>query len=420
MSHPHILIIGGGIGGLALAQGLKKHNISFTLFERDASPISRAQGYRLRIAGDGALSLHECLDDELWSLFERTCAEMRRGGCRFNAIDGSESSLFGPGGVHGEGGGPPGPPQRGAFGIVKEDESVKMGYTADRTILRALLLLGQEGNVKFGKSLTKYEVTDTRVVAFFSDGTSEQGTSLVGADGVTSRVRRQLLPEHKFVDTGSRVLYGKTFITPELTERFMPEALNRITVIQDSIPITLFLEPIRFPSDASIESSGRVQGTQNYVYWVLGGNRDDMGLTDAEFHSLGGKEAADLTSKLTEKWLPSFRCLFELQTTSQCAPLRLISAKPERPEWKPSARVTLLGDAAHAMMPAGGSGANCALADVAVLLRLIVEEGVSEEMMGKYIDKMWEYALPAIKRSAMGGQKLLRFKGWDDATEVDV
>lgn len=420
MSPPHILIIGGGIGGLALAQGLRKHNISFTLFERDASPISRAQGYRIRIAGDGAISLHACLDSELWSLFERTCAELRFGGSRLNAIDGSELPFFGVGGARGGGSGPPGPPGRGDLGTMKPIEGVRPGYTVDRTTLRALLLLGQEGNVKFGKTLTKYEITERGVTAFFSDGTSEQGTLIVGADGVTSRVRKQLLPEHKYFDTGSRVLYGKTFITPELTERFMPEAMRRMTVIQDSIPLTLFLEPICFPTDASIESGGLIQNTQDYVYWVFGGNKEAVGLTDAEFHSLSGQEAADLTSKLTENWLPSFRCLFELQTTSQCAPLRLISAKPERPEWKSSAHVTLLGDAAHAMMPAGGSGANCALADTALLLKLIVEEGVTEETMGKYVDKMWEYSLPAIQRSAIAGQKLLGFKGWEDATEVDV
>ncbi|KAE9367569.1 FAD/NAD(P)-binding domain-containing protein [Stipitochalara longipes BDJ] len=411
MSSPHILIIGGGIGGLALAQGLKKHSISFTLFERDPSPSTRAQGYRIRIADIGAKGLHYCLDDELWSLYQRTCAEGKGMGSRINAIDGSKEPMFRRGGGPGGSGGPRGPPV----------EDPKWHGKADRTMLRALLLLGIEENVKFGKTFTKYEATDSGVTVFFSGGTSESGTLLVGAEGVTSAVRKQLLPHHRYVDTGSRMLYGKTLITPELEERFAPEAMrNGITVIQDSAPLTLFLEPTRFPNDASVESQGRIPKTEDYMYWVLSGSADNVGLSDSEIYSLTGREAADWTMKLTEKWLPSFRCLFELQTPSQCAPLRLISAKPERPEWKPSARVTLLGDAAHAMMPAGGSGAKCALSDAALLLKLIVEEGVSEEMMGKYIEGMWEYSLPAIQQSAMAAQSLLGFKGWENAKEVDL
>ena len=338
-----------------------------------------------------------------------------------NAIDGGKVPIFGPGGPGGPGGpkGPGGPLGGGPGGGLAEDP--KWHGKADRTTLRALLLLGIEGNVKFGKTIARYEVIENEVTAFFSDGTSENGTLLVGAEGVTSVVRKQLLPHHRYVDTGSRVLYGKTLITPELEERFAPEAMQGgITVIQDSAPLTLFLEPTRFANDTSIESQGRITKTEDYVYWVLGGSADNMGLSDSKFHSLNDKEAADLTMKLTEKWLPSFRCLLELQTTSQCAPLPLISAKPKRPEWKPSARVTLLGDAAHAMMPAGGSGAACALGDAALLLKLIVEEGVSEETMEKYIDGMWQYSLPAIQQSAMAAQGLLGFKGWGDAKEINL
>jgi 2-polyprenyl-6-methoxyphenol hydroxylase-like FAD-dependent oxidoreductase len=418
MSSPRILIIGGGVGGLAFAQGLKKHSIPFSLFERDPTPSTRAQGYRIRIAGLGAQGLHSCLDDEQWSLYQRTCAESKGMGVKMNAIDGTHVPLFGPGGPRGPGG-PGGPAGGGPRGGLAEDP--KWHGKADRTMLRALLLLGIEENVKFGKTFTKYEVSDSGVTAFFSDGTSESGTLLVGAEGVASAVRKQLLPHHRYVDTGSRVLYGKTLITPEIENSFSPEVLlGGITVIQDSAPLTLFLEPTRFPNDASVESQGRIPRTEDYLYWVLGGNADNMGLSDTEFHALGEQAAADLTIKLTEKWLPSLRSVLELQTVSQCAPLRLISAKPERPEWKPSARVTLLGDAAHAMMPAGGSGANTALSDAALLLKLIVGDGVSEEMMAKYIDGMWEYALPAIQQSAMAAQHLLGFKGWEDAKEVDL
>jgi len=55
MSPPHILIIGAGMGGLALAHGLKKHNISFHVYERDAIRDYRAQGYRIRIGGGGII-----------------------------------------------------------------------------------------------------------------------------------------------------------------------------------------------------------------------------------------------------------------------------------------------------------------------------------------------------------------------------
>lgn len=409
MSTPHILIIGGGIGGLALAQGLKKHHLPFTIFERDSSPASRAQGYRVRLSGSGPEALQNCLDQDLWDLFEKTCAEIKLGICRLNAVDGTE--LKGPKG-------PPGGPEfgRGGFQTIKPSVAEKQ-YTVDRTMARALLLLGQEGNIKFGKSFERYEVTETGVTAFFSDGSSEKGTLLVGADGLASPVRKQLLPLNKLLDTGSRVLYGKTPITPELTAGFAPEAMKVMTVITDSRPLTLFLEPIRFPASASIESHGQLQDAQDYVYWVLGGSAETVGLTDAEFHSLSDRDAAKLTHTLTEEWHPSLRILFDKQTISQCAPLRLISAKPERPDWKPSARVTLLGDAAHTMLPAGGSGANCAVCDAALLLKLIVEDGVSEDMMGRYLDGMWEYALPAIEKSAMGAKVLLDFQGWENAKE---
>lgn len=48
-SHPHVLIIGAGLGGLALAQSLRKKNIPFTISERDESSSSRQQGWAITL-----------------------------------------------------------------------------------------------------------------------------------------------------------------------------------------------------------------------------------------------------------------------------------------------------------------------------------------------------------------------------------
>jgi len=339
MSSPHILIIGGGIGGLALAQNLKNRGVSFTLFERDASPTARAQGYRVRVSGSGVEGLRACLNDELFDLFEKTCAETHRlgAGAMLNAVDGTPGQALFPGGKPGQG--PPwSKPNRPTPGP-------HMSYAVDRTTLRNVLLLGQENNIKFGKSLTHYEISSTGVTAFFSDGTSEQGSLLVGADGTASPVRRQFLPDVRYVNTGSRVIYGKSPLTNELVTRLPESIMKGMCVIQDSSPLTLFLETIRFPKDAAAESQGRVARVDNYVYWVLGGSAETVGLSETEFHSLSAQAAANLTLKLTAHWDPSFKAIFELQNNAQSSPLRLITAKRERPEWTPSAKVVLMGDA---------------------------------------------------------------------------
>ena len=67
----HVVIIGGGIGGLTLAQGLKKSGVSVAVYERDRTRTDRVQGYRVHINSTGSLALHECLPAPLFETFTR-------------------------------------------------------------------------------------------------------------------------------------------------------------------------------------------------------------------------------------------------------------------------------------------------------------------------------------------------------------
>jgi 2-polyprenyl-6-methoxyphenol hydroxylase-like FAD-dependent oxidoreductase len=59
----HVIIIGGGLGGLALAQGLKTHGISCAVYEKDRSRADRLQGYRIVYL---TLSLLTTVSKGLW------------------------------------------------------------------------------------------------------------------------------------------------------------------------------------------------------------------------------------------------------------------------------------------------------------------------------------------------------------------
>ena len=74
-----VAIIGGGMGGLCLANGLKKAGISVAVYERDQSPDSRPQGYRIHIDPQGSTALHACLPPHLWDLFCSTGGDFSQG-----------------------------------------------------------------------------------------------------------------------------------------------------------------------------------------------------------------------------------------------------------------------------------------------------------------------------------------------------
>src|SRR5262245_25433445 len=75
---PRVVIVGGGIGGLALAQGLRREGVSAAVYERDISLTSRLQGYRVHISPGGSRALHECLPPHLFDAFDRTCGKPAR------------------------------------------------------------------------------------------------------------------------------------------------------------------------------------------------------------------------------------------------------------------------------------------------------------------------------------------------------
>ncbi|KAK5012089.1 hypothetical protein LTR16_003457, partial [Cryomyces antarcticus] len=84
----HVFIIGAGLGGLSLAQGLRRASTPFRIFERDQTSDYRSQGYRLRISGKRIAGLRQVMIDELWELSERTCCDTVLGSTTINALDG--------------------------------------------------------------------------------------------------------------------------------------------------------------------------------------------------------------------------------------------------------------------------------------------------------------------------------------------
>jgi len=93
--------------------------------------------------------------------------------------------------------------------------------------------------------------------------------------------------------------------------------------------------------------------------------------------------------------------LFEQMNESEAAFWKITCSTPTGvPDWPNEPRVTVIGDAAHSMTPAGGIGANTAVRDSALLGRLLREAGgYSEGVTAAYEKGMRVYASEAVRSS---------------------
>src|SRR5215471_11007609 len=145
----HVIIIGGGIGGLCLAQGLRKASISAAVYEkgpRRADP-HWLQGYQIHINPSGSRALRECLPRAVWdSLTTNACAP----DAGFQMLTEQMKEI--------------------AF---VEPEMMDGTYHVRivRAVLREVLLEGLDDVVNFDKEFIRYEQTPNgKVTAFFKDG----------------------------------------------------------------------------------------------------------------------------------------------------------------------------------------------------------------------------------------------------------
>jgi salicylate hydroxylase len=169
MSPFHVLVIGGGLGGLALANGLAKQGIRCTLFERDTTPRDRLQGYRivLRNEPNSNIQTMDALRDLLPDHLQAKLFSMTGDGG--NTATEMDENLC----------------PKTTFNLP--GDSVSIG----RMALRDVMLDGLEnGVVQFGKKFVSYERRGDKIIAKFEDGQEIEGDFLVAADVSTKCMRK--------------------------------------------------------------------------------------------------------------------------------------------------------------------------------------------------------------------------------------
>uniref|UniRef100_H3H9P2 FAD-binding domain-containing protein n=1 Tax=Phytophthora ramorum TaxID=164328 RepID=H3H9P2_PHYRM len=238
-----------------------------------------------------------------------------------------------------------------------------------------------------------------RVEVTFENGTIAEGSVLVGADGTTSRVRRQYVPRATtLLDTDSGAIYGKTVLTPEIESFF--ETDSTTMVISKKPMMSLVMEP-RCKIQADLKEFAAISDlpdVQNYICWVLIAraqyfHRNDE-MTVQDLFSMTPAQVANLSNDMTRDWSPQIRAIFEHQSPEWSSFLRISTMSPEIRHWQPST-ITLIGDAVHTMAPAG-IGCNTALHDAQMLVKYFCEIGVGVDAIAQYEHNMRQYGSEGI------------------------
>ncbi|MEU1545743.1 NAD(P)/FAD-dependent oxidoreductase [Nocardia sp. NPDC005745] len=329
-----VLIAGGGVGGLALAQALRHRGVDVVVYEQDPTPATRSQGYRIHIDANGNAALRSCLSAETFDLVRDTS------GANDDTLGSYTHQL------------------REVMTQHFPGVTDELITCVDRNAFRRALLTGLGDAVRFGRTLTGYRVTESgRVQVEFAEGGVDEGDLLVGADGIGSAVRRQLLPQAGVKDLGIRCVYGRMTLT-EATEALLPEVLEHgFNWVADETGCGAGFAPVRFRS--------RPDGAADYLMVTLLATPERLGVSDEQLFTHPPQRLCEIAAKAVGDWHPQLMELFAHADPETFFPIKMRAG--ERVEAWQSGPVTLLGDAIHTMPPFGGVGANTALQDAATL-----------------------------------------------------
>jgi 2-polyprenyl-6-methoxyphenol hydroxylase-like FAD-dependent oxidoreductase len=319
-----VLIAGGGIGGLSLGVALRRAGFSVRVFERAAS--LRPLGAGITMQTNAILAFRTIgLDAEVAAAGHA----MQRGAI----LDSRGRSL-------------------GTMLVSEMAQELGAPMIAiHRAQLQEVLqkALGPEP-LTLGTKVVGYREEPGSVVARLSDGSEVSGDLLVGADGLRSTVRAQLLND------------GEPRYAGYTSWRGVCEVPG---VAEPSVTSESWGPGLRF---------GIIPLGQGRTYWFATANT-----------RAGGIDAPDAHSELLPRfghWHAPIRVLIE-QTPVTAIVRTDIHDRPPVQTWT-RGRVVLLGDAAHPMTPNMGQGGGQAVEDAAVLARCLAAEPELSAALARY------------------------------------
>lgn len=385
----HVLIVGAGTGGLALAHGLKQAGIRVSVFERDRTPRDAQGGYRVGISPAGSRALKACIPSSLFDLFVATCA---RAPLYFNMMTEQFSELV-------------------SLELTGEAaDPVDGEKNVNRMTLRRVLLRGLEGIVVFDKTFRRYtQLRDGTVTVQFEDGTEATGDVLIGADGAGSRVRKQRLPHARHEDTGMLSIGGKLPMTAQSKALLSDKMFHGMSMVMAPKGVGAIIHALEFTwNRQDLNGAGGDflarwpdfpdDGTDDYIGWGLWASRAQFPLDTS---TLTGVDLVRRAGEMTRRWHPNMQQLIRLTDPATAAWINIRTSVPI-PPWE-SSNVTLLGDAIHTMTPGRGAGANTALRDAALLSKMLAEVHRGEkplvDAICEYEREMLRYSTEAVLKS---------------------
>ncbi|MCX5193845.1 FAD-dependent monooxygenase [Streptomyces sp. NBC_00249] len=228
--------------------------------------------------------------------------------------------------------------------------------------------------VHTGKELLRYAEDADGVLLEFADGTTARADVLVGADGVHSAVRRAVAGEDAPVYSGNSALRG-------LVDAADVPALD---------PGRMYM----FAGPAARVLCYPVSGGRQFTYVVVTPAPEG----DAESWT-SATDPADLDAVL-EGWAPQVRDL--VGAAGEVRRWALYDRAPlER--WS-TPRVTLLGDAAHPMLPHHGQGANQAVEDAVALAVCLARATEDAEGVAAALERYEALRRPHTTRVQLGSR----------------
>ncbi|MFE1106011.1 FAD-dependent monooxygenase [Streptomyces rochei] len=308
-----IAVVGGGIGGLVAALALTRKGHEVRVFEQ--APHPRETGVGMHLGPNGSRLL------ERWGLGER----LRALGVRPTGMEVRDWS-------HG------GTLVRQPMGEEWLAEFGAPYYTIHRADLHTVL--GESlpsGVVRPGHRLERFTDTGREVRLEFAGGSTAEADVLIGADGAHSLVRRTLAGPDTAVFSGQSALRG--------------------VVARDQVPA--------LPGDTLLVWAGPY--ARMLVYPVRGGEFLTFVAVVPDprrrLESWSARGEPDELAARFDGWNPDVKSLVAaVRETRRWA---LYDREPLA-RWS-SGAVTLLGDAAHPMLPHHGQGVSQAVEDAAVL-----------------------------------------------------